>query len=177
MSLRARLLTAGILFAAALASTACRRKLEGTTDETTARKMFSVVNMGDPRITPQLLRGFHGVEAAAWRWTARQFSILLRVPDGAAQRGGTLTVGLTVPPVTIEKLQDVTLTGNVGGSACAPQTFSKPGDYGYKCDVPASVLSGQTVRADFQLDKAMAPNPPDIRELGVIVLRIGLEPK
>ncbi len=177
MKLYARIFPAAAVLAVALAPFGCKSKLAGTTDEAGAKKMFSVVHMGDPRMAPQLLHGFHGIEAAAWRWTHRQFSIVLRVPEGAAQKGGKLTIGLTVPPVTIERLKDITLSGTVGGAACAPQTFTQPGDYGYHCDVPASALAGPTVRADFQLDKAIPPAPPDIRELGIVVLNIGLETK
>src|SRR3981081_2098644 len=104
MKLHARFLPAAAVLAVALAPIGCKSKLAGTTDEAGAKKMVSVVHMGDPRMAPQLLRGFHGVEAAAWRWTERQFSIVLRVPDGAAQKGGKLTIGLTGPPISIKKL-------------------------------------------------------------------------
>ena len=36
---------------------------------------------------------------------------------------------------------------------------------------------GESVRVDFVLDKAMPPSGPDIRELGVVVISIGLESK
>jgi hypothetical protein len=39
------------------------------------------------------------------------------------------------------------------------------------------VFTGETVRVDFQLDKAMPPSGADRRELGIIVLSIGLESK
>src|SRR5271157_2393710 len=61
----------------------------------------STLNMSDPRIAGQLVDGFYGVEAGAWRWTARQFSVKLRNPEGAAQKGGTLRLVLTVPPAVI----------------------------------------------------------------------------
>ena len=35
--------------------------------------------------------------------------------------------------------------------------------------------AGDTVRVDFQLDKAIPPGGGDIRELGIVVLSIGLE--
>ena len=37
------------------------------------------------------------------------------------------------------------------------------------------MFTGETVRIDFQLDKAMPPNGADRRELGIIVLNVGLE--
>jgi hypothetical protein len=86
-------------------------------------------------------------------------------------------VKLTIPPVTIEKLQNVSLSGNAGGIALPPETYTTAGDYFYVRDIPASALTGDSVRVDFQLDKAIAPSGADIRELGIIVLNIGLESK
>ena len=54
------------------------------------RSMRSVLNMGDPKVEPQLVTGFYGVEAGAWRWTAKQFTVALRPPFGAAQKGAKL---------------------------------------------------------------------------------------
>src|SRR6266508_1536160 len=96
----ARLCGAVVLMALVLAPTACKRKKVrvGATDEETPR-MQSVLMMGNPKIEPQLIAGFHGIEAAAWRWTAKQFTVALRPPFGASQKGAKLTVKLTVPPV------------------------------------------------------------------------------
>lgn len=101
----------------------CKRRRVGTqqTDEE-APRMASTVHLGDPRMGAQLVSGFYGVEAAAWRWTARRFTAVLRPPAGAAQKGATLTVKLTVPPVVVDKEKDVTLSASVGGAALAPET-------------------------------------------------------
>ena len=64
----------------------------------------STVNMGDPRVAGQLVDGFYGVEAGSWRWTARQFSVKLKTPEGAAQKGATLRFLLTVPPAVILRI-------------------------------------------------------------------------
>src|SRR3954468_21000808 len=87
------------LLALVLAPMGCKRKKVrvGATDEETP-KMQSVLHMGDTRIEPQLIKGFHGIEAAAWRWTKKQFTVALRPPFGASQKGAKLTVKLTVPP-------------------------------------------------------------------------------
>jgi hypothetical protein len=137
--------------------------------------MRSVLVMGDPKVEPQLIKGFHTIEAGAWRWTEKNFTVALRPPFGAAQKGAKLSVKLTVPPPTIEKLKTVSLSATVAGSALAPETYTTPGDYMYVRDVPASLLGGDSVRFDFQLDKAMPPSGGDIRELGIIVFNIGLE--
>ena len=167
-----------MLLALVMAPVACKKKKVriGATDEETP-KMQSVLNMGDPKVEPQLIKGFHGVEAAAWRWTEKQFTVALRPPFGSGQKGAKLSVKLTIPPVTIEKLKNVSLSASAQGSALPPETYTTPGDYFYVRDIPASLLSGDSLRVDFQLDKAIPPSAADIRELGIIVLNIGLESK
>jgi hypothetical protein len=137
----------------------------------------STVNTFDPHTAGQLVEGFYAVEAGAWRWTARQFSVRLKIPAGAAQKGATLRLSFTVPPAVIEKSGTITLTGSVEGSSLAPQTYSAPGDYTYRRNVPADLCSGSDTTVSFELDKAMTPDGPDKRSLGVVVSTIGLEPK
>ena len=160
------------------AAPACKRRKVRTaaTDEETPR-MASVLNLGDPKVEPQLVTGFYGVESGAWRWSAKQFTVSLRPPLGAAANGAKLTVKITVPQVVIDKNKNVTLSATIGNAALAPETYTTAGDYFYTRDVPASALAGESVRADFVLDKAMAPSGADIRELGIIVFSIGLEGK
>jgi hypothetical protein len=173
-----RLCCSLMLMVLVLAPMACKRKKVriGATDEETP-KMQSVLNMGDPKVEPQLVSGFHGVEEGAWRWTQKQFTVALRPPFGAGQKGAKLSVKLTVPPVTIEKLKNVSLSATAGGSALPPETYTIPGNYVYVREIPATLLTGDSLRVDFQLDKVMAPSGADIRELGIIVLNIGLESK
>ena len=64
-----------------------------------------------------------------------------------------------------------------GGSALPPETYTTAGDYFYVREIPASLLTGDSLRVDFQLDKAIPPSSSDIRELGIIVLTVGLESK
>ena len=102
---------------------------------------------------------------------------VIRPPFGASQKGAKLTAKLTVPPVTIEKLKSISLSATAAGSALPPETYTTPGDYVYVREIPASLLTGDSLRVDFQLDKAIPPSGADIRELGIIVLNIGLESK
>ena len=83
-----RLCCSLMLMALVLAPMGCKSKKVrvGATDEETP-KMQSVLNMGDPKVEPQLVTGFHGIEASAWRWTAKQFTVALRPPFGSARRG------------------------------------------------------------------------------------------
>ena len=173
-----RLCCSLMTIALVVAPVGCKRKKVrvGATDEETP-KMMSVLNMGDLKVEPQLIKGFHGIEAAAWRWTEKQFTVALRPPFGAGTKGARLTVKLTVPPVVIEKLKNVSLAANAGGTALPPETYTTAGDYVYVREIPASLLTGDSLRVDFELDKAMAPSGADIRELGIIVLNAGLESK
>jgi hypothetical protein len=163
------------LLVALVLAPACKRKtVKVGTDEETPR-MRSVLVLADPKTEPQLIKGFHGIEAGAWRWTEKSFTVALRPPFGAAQKGAKLSVKLTVPEPTIQRLQSISLSANVAGTTLAPETYTTAGDYMYVRDVPAELLGGDTVRVDFQLDKAIPPGGGDIRELGIIVFSIGLE--
>jgi hypothetical protein len=124
-----------------------------------------------------LVAGIYGLEAGAWRWTAKQFTVVLHPPSGSAQNGGKLQLKLTVPAVVIEKLKTISLSAAANGSALPPETYTQTGDYAYTRDVPAGALTGESVRIDFQLDKAMPPSGGDLRELGIIVLSASLESK
>jgi hypothetical protein len=91
--------------------------------------------------------------------------------------GATLTLNFTVPAVVISQLHSVTLWASIQGSKLAPQTYEQGGRAAYTRDVPASLLSGKTVRIDFELNRVMVPGNGDRRELGVIADRVALEAK
>lgn len=172
------LLSVALSITLALALAGCKnKKVKVQATEEEAPRMASAVSMGDPKAETQLAAGLYGVEAGAWRWTAKQFAVVLRPPSGSAQTGGKLQLKLTVPPVVIEKLKTVSLSATANGSALPPETYTQAGDYVYTRDVPASALTGDSVRIDFQLDKAVPPSGSDIRELGIIVLSASLESK
>jgi hypothetical protein len=142
-----------------------------------APRLASSMRMNDRTMSYQLAAGFYDVESGAWRWTAQKFAVNLRPPARSAQVGAVLELHLTVPPATIQKLGTVTLSANAGDAALAPEPYAKAGDYVYRRDVPASALTGDSVRIDFQLDKAVPPGEADKRELGVIAASVGLVAK
>jgi hypothetical protein len=142
-----------------------------------APSLASTVHMGDPKVAAQLVAGFHDIESNAWRWSKRQFSVNLRPPVGSAQKGAMLALSLTVPPVVIETEKSITLTAFINGAKLSTETWSKPGPYVFKSEIPAALLTGDGVRVDFELDKAMPPGEKDARELGVVVSKVGLESK
>jgi hypothetical protein len=163
--------------ALALAPSGCKQKKSETGAGTAPAPMASIVRMNDSRVAGQLLSGFYGIENGAWRWTAKQFTLALATPAGAAQRGAVLELKLTVPPVTIQRLQKVELSANVNGSALPAETYTEPGQFSYRREISGAVLAGNSARIAFQLDKAMAPSGADLRELGVIVSSASLQAK
>jgi hypothetical protein len=164
----ANLFAAALLPALALAPLGCNRK---------APHLLAIVQMGDPQAQTQLVSGFYPVEAGAWRWTKQNFSVLLAPPSGSAQKGAWLRVRVTAPDALIDKLGTITLAASVNGQALPPETYSAAGTYTYERDVPANLLPGPSARVDFALDKVMPPAGGDLRELGIVVLSAGLEPK
>src|SRR5215475_794153 len=56
----------------------------------------SVIRMADLHTEKQLLSGFYDLEAGAWRWTAQDFRVLLKVPTDAGQKGAYLTLQGTI---------------------------------------------------------------------------------
>ncbi|HLI86907.1 MAG TPA: hypothetical protein VKV17_23575 [Bryobacteraceae bacterium] len=177
------LLSFGLTLALVFSLAACSRKPSAAakaekTDDQAAPQMASIIHAGDPQSDTQLVSGFYDVEEHAWRWTSQKFSVVLKPPAGGAERGATLTLQLAVPDPVISKLKSVSLSGTVGPSALAPETYTKAGQYTYTRDIPANLLSAEAVRVDFQLDKALPPGTNgDQRELGVIVSSVGLEAK
>lgn len=173
------LLGSALVVTLAFAPLGCKRAKKVAVQQTVeeAQRVASTVQMGDPKAETQLVTGFYGIEQNAWRWTGRQFTVALHPPVGAAQKGARLQLAFSVPPVVIEKLKTITLSATAGGSALSPETYTQPGDYSYTRDLPPNVLTADSVRVDFQLDKAMPPSGADQRELGVVALRVGLESK
>lgn len=168
-----------LALALAFAPLACKRPktvpVQQTLEE--APRMASTIKMSDAKLEPQLVSGFYGIEGNAWRWTARQFSVVLRPPLGAAQRGATLQLSLSIPKVAIDKLKTISLAAAVDGSPLPPETYTTEGQFVYKRDIAPNLLTGASVKIDFTLDRAMPPEGADRRELGVIVSAVSLDAK
>jgi len=170
-----RLLLAALLLAAPACKTHSKVHVVETMEE--GQQLASSVHMGDGTMARQLAGGFYDIEAGAWRWTMQKFAVNLRPPAHSAQQGAVLELHLTVPPPSIQKLGSITLSAAIGGTALAPETYSKAGEYTYRRDVPANLLAGDAVRIDFQLDKAMPPGDVDKRVLGIVTSIVGLSSK
>jgi hypothetical protein len=177
---RLPVLAGGLILALALAPLGCKRDQKAVgvvSPESEAMALASTVKASEIKNEPQLLDGFYGVEANAWRWTGKQFSVLLRTPVGAAQSGAVLSMALSVPQVAIDHSKSLTLSASVEGTPLPPETYSKSGQFEFKRDVPASALSKPAVRIQFSLDNSIPPAGAERRELGIIVTSVGLQPK
>ena len=151
--------------------------LEPTIEESTNKSLASVVYTRDPSTAPQLLRGFHAVEQNAWRWTMGKFAVRLGTPLLAARDGAWVVLKFHLPANIVERYKKITLTGEIGQTALAPQSYSQAGDQEYRREAPAKLLEGDAVEVQFSLDKYMAAGVAEGRELGIIVHSIGLERK
>jgi len=132
---------------------------------------------GDPDVASRFTEGFYSIEANAWRWTGKEFAVTLNPPVHAAERGARLEVHVVVPEPVIQHSQFVELSCSVQGLKLDPQVFAKAGAYTYTRDVPPDKLQGREVRIDFAVDHTLPPANGDIRQLGIIVSRVGLVAK
>ena len=138
--------------------------------KTSAPRISSSVNVADPAQAGQLLTGFYDIEGGKSRWTARDFSVLLKATAGAK-----LLLKLYVPDVQIKNLGPITMSANLSGHALPSDTFSKSGEYTYSALAAGAGGSGLVV-VKFHLDKSSVGLNGDARDLGVIVTEVGLAP-
>jgi hypothetical protein len=169
------LVSAALMALVLIAPAACKRKKKTRSVVEDSGVLSSVVNVSDPAASGQLVRGFYVLESNAWRWTMPKFTVALKPPPGAAQKGGRLSLKFNIPEVIFNKLGPMNLRASINGLALPPETYSKAGDYIYAQDVPANALSGDAVSVEFTCDKALPPSGDDARELALVVTSIGLE--
>jgi hypothetical protein len=135
-----------------------------------APSVTPMVTMADPAQAPQLLTGFYDIEGKS-RWTARNFSVLLKVAPGAE-----LSLKLYIPTPQLQNLGPITLSANVGGHELPSSTFSKSGESTYLAAIPPDALATGLAVVNFQLDKSSGGRNGDARDLGIIVTEVGFLP-
>ena len=141
-----------------------------------AARLMSQLKMEDQDASAQLIQGFYPPESGAtWRWTAGKFAVVLKVPLGAAERGGTLSLKFSFPEPVFKKLGAVTLTAVAGTKKLRTETYPAAGPYTFTADLPPELLNKDSVTVDFVLDKSLPPGPVEKRELGIIATSVGLE--
>jgi len=135
----------------------------------------SSVSMADPSEAAQLWNGFYDIEGKS-RWTAKNFTVLLKGLLGTNPQGAELALKLYIPDSQIQKLGAITLTAEVGGKELPARTFSQSQEYTYTARVPAEALRFGFAVVNFRLDKSSGGLNGDARDLGVVVTEIGLRP-
>ena len=163
---------------AALALAACPKNEPGIPIEeepgAATVELLSNVNVADPQAEPQLLRGFHGLEQRAWRWTERKFGVMLQPPPPGPPV--VLNLTFTLPGVVTEAVGPVTITARVNGQEIGSQTFADPGENKqFEAKAPEGLLTDKPAEVEFELDKAMKPGGQDPRELGIIVFSVAFQ--
>jgi hypothetical protein len=164
-----------LLAAAGCGLAGCRSKSAAYLTEEEPPRMASVVMVGEPQATPQLVSGWYEGAPKLWRWTGPRFAALLGTPRDAARNGALLKFNFTLPDALVSQLKTVTLGASIQGTLLEPETYNRPGNAVYARDVPAALLSGDSCRVDFWVDKAFLPGGADRRELGVVAVRLALE--
>ncbi len=142
-------------------------------EEEHPESMLSTLHVADPKAVPQLLKGWHAVEQGSWRWTEKSFAVALKATP--AGKPAKLQLKFIIPPPLLARLQSITLNASVNGVSLGPQTYNQAGDQTYTRTIAPAEASGNLIRVDFQLDKALPPDNRDKRELGVVVTSVGLE--
>ena len=137
--------------------------------------LASSLKMNDPNVKEQLAKGFYALESGMWRWTGGNFTVVLKTPPGAAQKGATLTLNLVASDAILKQVHSQSLTAAIGTTTLKTEKYLDPGGHTFSADVPAAALTADTVAIDFSLDNALPPGPTDRRELGVIVTAVSLE--
>src|ERR1700742_2070670 len=174
-----RQLLAALTLPAILLLTACGgnttvKNDEGTPAPAANAPIVSALKMNDPSAKQQLAKGFYALESNSWRWTAGNFTAVLKTPPGAAQKGATRTLNLVASDTILKQVHSQSLTAAVGTTTLKTEKYVDPGSHTFTADVPASLLTGDTVTIDFSLDNALPPGPSDRRELGVIVTAVSI---
>jgi len=137
--------------------------------------LVSSLKVSDPSAKEQLTKGVHSLENGMWRWTAGNFTIVLKTPPGAAQKGANLTLNFSASEAVLKDVHSQSLTAAIGTKALKTEKYLDPGLHTFTADVPAALLTGDTVTVDFSLDNSLPPGPTDRRELGVIITAASLE--
>ncbi len=121
------------------------------------------------------LTGFYPPEPAGFRWTKREFSARLSLPESNGP--SELVMRLYIPDNTIRQLGAVTLTTSVNGHPLAPEKWSHPGQYVFRRELNNAPIAGGDAEINFSLDRALPPSASDQRELGIVVQEISIEPQ
>jgi hypothetical protein len=157
-----------------VSSPACKHRKKAQAADPIPPGMLSVA---DPLVGLQLTKGFFEVEAGAWRWTQKNFAVVLNTPPNADTQGARLVLQFTLPEPLIQNLKSVTLGAAIDGFNLPTQQYNQAGPQTYSRDLAPDQLRKHLVPVEFFLDKAFSAGSSDTRELGVIARQVGLVAK
>jgi hypothetical protein len=125
-----------------------------------------VLPMNAPGAEQQILSGVYSLEDAKYRWMGEKAEILLKSPAASAYASVQLHIPDAAPARTI--------TVSVDGEQVARETYSGPGSY--TLTTRPSKIAGGSATVTIGVDKTFSA-PGDQRQLGVILLEVGLRPE
>jgi hypothetical protein len=164
-----------LLTAPFILSIGCKRKRKWATPEPLTEQAFpTAITFSSATSGAQFLTGFYPVEDS-WRWTKKDFSVVLGRPAATAGKRTDIALTFNVPDAIIQKLKSITLYASINGHNLSSATYTNPGDYSYVQEVPPASLASEKVSVDFHLDKALPPTAGDPRELGIVVSAVRLK--
>jgi len=117
-------------------------------------------------VEPQLQRGWHELESGCWRWTKRAFEVCLR---RAGPGRVTLRFRFHLPAGIMDEHKRVRLNAHGAGLPLGSSEYTASGEQLYICEIPDRLWVDGSAIIQFELDKARAPSPADLRELGLLV--------
>jgi hypothetical protein len=166
-----------LVFVLLVPCTGCRPNHSITPEPTVEEppRLAAVINVIDPKMAPQLIRGFYPVEEGSWRWTKGKFAVSLARPPGAGRNGAWVILKFQLPGVLLQKLKSVTVSAELDHTPLAPETFDQAGPQEYRREVPAHLLQKESVLVEFSLDRYLPAGMIESRELGLSVSSIALE--
>ena len=139
------------------------------------KEPVSKLDVTEAATSNQLLSGFWWVESNSWRWTTQEFAVALQPPEGAEQRGATLSLHLYIPDSQVRTLGPMTLTAAAEGWSLGNETFLKGGSYIYSRQIPKDLMTTSILPVRFCFDTALSAYRADGRELAAIVTAVELE--
>ncbi len=82
---------------------------------------------------------------------------------GRCAREALVTFAFSIPEVAIQRLKSIAITASVNGTKLKSSAYDKAGADLFTAEVPPALLTGDSVKVDFSLDKTI---PPGHRQAG-----------
>ena len=122
------------------------------------------LRMDSPEAEAHLLSGFYRLEAANWRWMAKQGSASLLVPEDSGEFELVFHIPETAPARRVAVELD--------GETLADKRYSETGSH--VLTGPVDLAAGRSVRVTISVDESFQP-PGDSRNLGIVVISFGFK--